>query len=111
MVMAVRTLKLRANGAVLDVPVHIFAPELEPTGAWRCDHEIAWPDGSSKKSTYGVDSMQALILALQMIGAELHSSAAHGAGQLFWDKPGNGYGFPVMPSLRDRLVGEDAQYL
>jgi len=111
MAIAVRKLKLQAKGAVLDIPIHIFAPVLQPTGAWRCDHEIAWPDGPSKKSTYGVDSMQALILALQMIGAELYSSAAHEAGSLFWDKPGNGYGFPVMPSLRDLLVEEDARYL
>jgi hypothetical protein len=32
-------------------------------------------------------------------------------GNLFWDKPGNGYGFPVVSSLRDLLVGEDAIYM
>ena len=46
-----------------------------------------------------------------MIGTELHISAADGAGTLFWDKPGNGYGFPVMTNMRDRLAGEDARYL
>ena len=55
--------------------------------------------------------MQALIPALQMIGTELHISEAYAAGAVFPDKPGDGYGFPMMPNLGDRLVGEDATYL
>ena len=111
MPIATRTLKLKTDGAVVDVPVALSAPERQANGAWKCDTTIGWPDGVSRKSTFGVDAMQALILALQMIGTELHVSAAHGAGTLFWDKPGNGYGFPVMPNMRDRLAGEDATYL
>jgi len=111
MLMARRTLKLKADGAVVDVPVELFAPARESNGAWRCVYTIGWRDGVSRKSTFGVDSMQALILALQMIGTELYISEAHEAGALFWDKPGNGYGFPVMPNMRDRLAGDDAKYL
>lgn len=111
MLIATRTLKLKTDGAVVDVPVALFAPVRETDGAWRCDTTIGWPDGESRKSTFGADSMQALMLALQMIGTELHVSEAHEAGALFWDKPGNGYGFPVMPNMRDRLTGEDAAYL
>ena len=111
MLIASRTLKLKADGAVVDVPVELFAPVRESNGAWRCVYTIGWPDGASRKSTFGVDSLQALILALQMIGVELHVSDAHDMGALFWDKPGNGYGFPVMPNMRDQLVGDDAKYL
>lgn len=111
MIIATRMLKLQAKGTILDIPVSILLPVLEATHAWKCDYEIAWPDGLSRKSTYGVDSMQSLVLALQMIGAELHSSKAHEKDSLFWDKPGNGYGFPVVSSLRDLLVGENAIYM
>ena len=111
MLVASRTLKLKADGAIVDVAVELFAPVRESNGAWKCDYTIGWPDGLSRKSTFGVDSMQALILALQMIGTELHTSEAHEAVALFWDKPGNGYGFPVMPNMRDRLAGDDAKYL
>jgi hypothetical protein len=47
---------------------------------WICRYEIDWP--SEKRSYFagGVDSSQALILALQMIGAELYASAHHKAG-------------------------------
>ena len=111
MLIATRTLKLKTEGAIVDVPVAVFAPERQANGAWKCDTTIGWPDGVSRKSTFGVDAMQALILALQMIGTELHVSETHEAGALFWDEPGNGYGFPVMPNMRDRLTGEDAAYL
>ncbi|MBS0248100.1 MAG: hypothetical protein JSR61_15915 [Proteobacteria bacterium] len=111
MLVASRTLKLKSGDAVVDVPVELFVPVQETDGAWKCDTTIGWPDGVSRKSTFGVDSMRSLVLALQMIGTELHASAAHKSGTLFWDKPGNGYGFPVMPNMRDLLTGDDAKYL
>lgn len=46
-----------------------------------------------------------------MIGAEIYSSDYHKSGDLFWETPGKGYGFPVAPSLRDLLQGDDATYL
>jgi hypothetical protein len=48
---------------------------------------------------------------VQIIGAEIYSSNYHKSGNIFWDKPGNGYGFPVAPSIRDLLQGDDAKYL
>ena len=35
----------------------------------------------------GVDFAQALVLALQMIGAEIYSSTFHKSGNLFWKSP------------------------
>jgi hypothetical protein len=63
------------------------------------------------KEIFGFDSIQAIFLALQTIGAEIYTSSYHKSGQLFLDKPGNGYGFPVMPTIRDLLEGDDAKYL
>lgn len=60
---------------------------------------------------YGVDAIQALTITLGMIGAEFYSSSYHKSGSLVWDEPGNGYGFPLPPTLRDLLIGDDAKYL
>jgi hypothetical protein len=51
--------------------------------------------------------MQAVLLALQMIGAVLYTSDYHKSGKLFWEKPGRGYGFPVPSNLQDMLIGDD----
>jgi hypothetical protein len=50
---------------------------------------------------------QALILALQMIGAEIYASSSHKAGSLKWFERYRGYGFPVGCNLRDLLIGDD----
>jgi hypothetical protein len=47
------------------------------------------------------------VLALQMIGAEIYSSAYHREGRLRAYDNEKGYGFPVASSLRDLLVGVD----
>ena len=57
-----------------------------------------------------LDSVQALLLALQAIGAELYRSEHHLSGRLLWEKEGGGYGFPVPRNIRDLLVGDDAIY-
>ena len=56
-------------------------------------------------------SVLALVHVLQTIGAEIYSSSCHKTGPLFFDNPGQGYGFPVAPTLRDLLTGDDAEYL
>jgi len=55
--------------------------------------------------------VQALELALKMIGSEIYTSEYHKAKMLTWEKPGNGYGFPVPQNMRDLLEGDDAKYL
>lgn len=55
----------------------------------------------------GADAMQALVIALQTVGAELYTSAYHTSGALYRERPGGGYGFPVTSGLRDLLEGDD----
>ena len=43
-------------------------------------------------------------------GADLYSSSYHKSGKLILDAPGNGYGFPVVTTMRDLLEGDDAKY-
>jgi hypothetical protein len=46
-----------------------------------------------------------------MIGADIYTSNYHKAGLLYWEKQGDGYGFPVVSTLRGVLIGEDAKHL
>jgi hypothetical protein len=55
----------------------------------------------------GIDSFQALVLALQTIGVETYSSDYHKAGSLRWFEQYRGYGFAVGTCLRDILIGDD----
>ena len=102
-----RTLKLDTQSGTVDVPVRLFSPE-KTEGAWRCRFEIEWPDGRDVRAASGRDAVQALVAALQMIGVSLYTSEAHAEGLLWFEEPGDGYGFPIVPSMRDMLVGHDA---
>ena len=53
--------------------------------------------------------MQALVIAMQMVSAELYTSTPGKAGELYFETPGTGFGFPPPPSMRDLLTDEDAR--
>jgi hypothetical protein len=106
-----RILKLQSGDRTIDVPVVVFQPQQGSDGTWFCSYEIGWPEGTQTSRAGGVDALQAVFLALQMIGADIYSSSYHKSGALFLDEPGQGYGFPVAVSLRDRLIGDDAKFL
>lgn len=89
-----------------EVQVRLFQPENDD-GMWICRYEIDWPDRKRSYFAGGIDAFQALLLALQMIGAEIYLSAYHEAGSLKWFERYEGYGFPVGRSLRDLLIGDD----
>lgn len=109
MQIATRTLKLRSSTGDRDVPIIIFAPERDGP-AWKCGYEIRWPERTWSSHAGGLDSTQALVLALQKIGIEIYYSDHHKSGRLFLDSPGNGYGFPLPPCARDVMVGDDVKY-
>lgn len=106
---ATRILKIKGGAEIRDMPIRIFVPE-EQDRSWSCRYEIDWPEGRHTMEAWGVDSVQALVLALQMIGAEIYTSDYHKAGQLMFYEPGRGYGFPVAPTLRGLLIGDDLKY-
>jgi hypothetical protein len=110
MLVATRVLTVVGPSGDIEVPVRIFAPEELVERSWGCRYEIDWPDRRKTMTAYGVDSVQALELALRMIGAELYSSRYHDAGQLVFERENGGYGFPVANGLRDLLVGDDAKF-
>jgi len=110
MIIAARSLKLRQGSNEIAVPVRIFAPQ-DDDNQWSCAYEIDWPEGTRKSAGHGADSVQALLLALEMIGSEIYTSDYHKSGCLFFEAVGCGYGFPVPTNLRDLLDGDDAEYL
>jgi hypothetical protein len=108
---ATRTLMWREGERDVPIEVRIYEPEKEGEGAWMCRFEIDWPKGMRSLKMGGFDAVQALVHALQAIGLQIYTSEYHESGNLRWDRPGNGYGFPVMSNVRDLLEGGDKKYL
>ncbi len=108
MIIVQRLLTYAAPENDAEVRISVYAP-LRGKHDWSCAYEIAWPDVPRLGYGYGVDGTQALLLALQAIGTDIYTSDHHRSGWLYWKQPGQGYGFPVPPTIRDLLVGEDAR--
>ena len=106
MIIASRALTLRRNQQNIGIPIRLFAP-IEGEHGWFCGYEIDWPEGQEARKAWGIDSVQALVLALQMIGTDIYTSSYHASGNLGFEGPGQGYGFPVPSTLRDLLIGND----
>jgi hypothetical protein len=76
-------------------PVRWFAPR-PCEQDYCCDFEIAWPQGAATRSAFGIDPVQALQLAMFMVGAEL----VHGQpipGRVTWLESED-LGLPVSTS-------------
>jgi hypothetical protein len=110
MIIAKRVLVLRRRKGNVRIPVCIHAPERAKVD-WICRYEIGWPEGKAKRWSGGIDAVQALELALKMIGADVNAHRHAKSGRLQWLEPGNGYGFPVPNNIRHLLVGDDKRYL
>jgi hypothetical protein len=106
MKVAQRILKLEIGGREVDVPIRLHIP-VDKDDHWQCDYEIGWPSALRRGAARGIDSIQALLLALQKIGAELYTSEAHHSGKLKHERPGGGYGFPLARGIRDLSEGDD----
>jgi uncharacterized protein DUF6968/uncharacterized protein DUF3658 len=105
-VIARRTLTMEVDGRDVAVPVTLYAP-VDKTDHWCCEFEIAWPDKPKLGKGNGLDAVQALLIALEMVGINLYSSDAHKQGKLKLDEPHGGYGFPLNSALRDLYEGRD----
>jgi hypothetical protein len=106
MPIATRVLKLRRTTGEIEIPIRIFAPK-QGANSWSCKLEVDWPDGTLTTVAGGVDAIQALHIALQIVGAQIYASDHHASGKLMWLEPRKGYGFPVPHNIRDLLVGDD----
>jgi hypothetical protein len=109
MIFATRRLTIVKSNRRQAVEITIYQP-VERAGSWYCRFDVGWPFEPATGETGGADGVQALFNALQMIGIQLYTSQYHARGQLIWDAPGNGYGFPVPKGSRDWLVGSDKRF-
>ena len=109
MLIATRLLILRVGNEDVQLPIRIFSP-VQEEHSWSCRYEVDWPDGKWTMTAHGIDAIQAIVSALQMIGSELYSSVYHQTGRLVWGSSEHGYGFPVPSGIRDLLKGDDAKY-
>jgi hypothetical protein len=90
------------------VTVSIGKPQQLPDHEdWYCPYRTLGVGSGKVRCAYGVDSAQALILALSMIGAELYTSDEYETGRLCWfgPPPKGDLGFPVHETIRDVLPG------
>lgn len=94
MIIATRRLRIIGDEHDVEVPVTIHMP-VEDDRAWRCDYEIGWPQGPWAFRALGVDSVQALQLAMFAIGTDLWASSYHQAGLLIFEDDDPSYGFPA----------------
>ena len=108
-VIASTTISIQLPHETKELEVRIFAPEPIENGCWKCFYEIDWPEQKRRFSGQGANSMQALVLSLQMLGGEIYASQAHKEGRL--NAGEGGYGIPVPPNFRPDLLGYDAKYL
>lgn len=101
-VIAARELTLDGNQKV---EVLIGKPEPRPDGIdWYCPYQTIGRGLGKVHYGIGVDTVQALVHALSMVGAELYCSEEYREGRLTWDCGRNGnLGFPVSESIRDVL--------
>lgn len=108
MIILSHTLFLRNGAGEKQIPIHIHMPVLVDL-AWTCEYEIGWPEGQRNSAAFGIDALQAMLMTLQKIGTEIYTSTYHKAGQLRAYREVKGYGFPVPRTMRDLLLGIDAE--
>ena len=103
MIIAERVIQVSGSDKT-DVLVRIFSPKKQQKD-WSCQYEIDWPDQLITRKIHGVDSAQALVLAIYMVGTELYSSSYHKQGRLTLDGKKGDFGFPVPKLIRDDVPG------
>ena len=104
-IIAERELEIEDNRIVRVV---IGKPQPYPGGHnYYCPFQIKGIGKEKVISAGGVDSVQALLMALQGISANLYTSAQARNGTLTWLGRRN-YGLPVTPAIKD-FVPEDGE--
>jgi hypothetical protein len=111
MLILTHTLYRRTGEAEKAFDVRIYQPVKEDR-SWRCRYEIDWPDEEMHvMRAGGYDALQALVLAMGMISAEIYTTDYHAEGRLRVYETEQGYGFPVIGLIRELAVGADTFFL
>ncbi len=88
-----------------DVPCRFFKPEADG-GDFCCRFEVDWPEGILARAIYGIDEVQALLLAMQTAHAYLLASREHDGRKISWLGERR-LGLPVADVIRDLDVDGD----
>jgi hypothetical protein len=100
-IMASRTYYLGEEA--FPVEVAIFTPT--PDGDdFKCEYRIAWPDNTQVGHAIGIDGIQAIILALRKLGADIYFAKR---GKLVWLEVDRGFGLPLTRGLDTEYIGDD----
>jgi hypothetical protein len=80
----------------------VYTPVEDGVEDFRCEYEIR-EDGVLTRASqdYGVDSMQALILALRKLGADIMTSEHVMKKELYWNDHNDDLGLLLPKSLSD----------
>ena len=82
-----------------DVMCRFFQPEAGDRD-FGCRYEIEWPEGLRSRRAYGVDEVQALLLAMEMAHVELLVARNRNARRISWLDQRR-LGLPVSEAIRD----------
>lgn len=66
------------------VHIYIWTPTLQPSGEYGCPYWITGLGNKKIKTSFGIDSVQSLVLAMQIILVELCNSEEYKNGNLLW---------------------------
>ena len=102
-----RTLYVVGDAGVSPMPVEVGHPVELSHKDFRCDYKLGWPDDAYSGAVYGIDAVQALSLTLNMVAIHLYASNLHKQKRLYWEKLGDGYGFPLGQGDRNVAGGGD----
>lgn len=65
---------------------------------WVCEYVIEWPDGPPRaRRIFGVDSVQALLLAMKVAAGELYDAEP----PVFWWDPDDVLDLPILDGVAD----------
>lgn len=94
---AERTLDLeKKDGSRKKIRVRLGKPERSEKGDWICPYEITGFKKPIGLSVWGVDAMQALLLAIKGLSADLDINAQREEGKLTWlEEEGGGFSIPA----------------
>ena len=82
-----------------DVPCRFFKPQAD-RGDFCCRYEVAWPEGTQSRTIYGVDEVQAMLLAMQSAHTDFLVAREDEGRNISWlgDRR---LGLPVADVIRD----------
>ncbi len=68
-----------------EVRLRLFSPQPEPTGDFACEFLPEWPDRRDRRTKiFGLDALQALLLALRHASSRLRASPEGESGRITW---------------------------